>query len=135
MKARAELPARHAKGRAAEDAVAVFLQDQGFRVLYRNLRIGSLEIDLVAKKDDLVIVVEVRARGPGAFEKPLASITHAKKRTLVRAARALYRGRVSKMPDVARMRIDVAAVTFDEGGPNVEWIKGALTVQDAYSRG
>lgn len=122
---------RFAKGRGAEDIAARHLEADGFRILWRNVRIGALEIDLVAKKDDLVVIVEVRARGPGAFTKPLESISREKRRLLVRASRGLWRGRLKKMDDVMRVRIDVIAVTDDgAGSTHVEWIKGAITEQD-----
>ena len=122
---------RFAKGRGAEELAADHLRENGFTILWQNVRIGALEIDLVAKKDDLVVIVEVRARGPGAFEKPLASITREKRRHLVRASRGIWRGRLKKMPDVMRVRIDVVAVTdAQDGTPSVEWIKGAITEQD-----
>lgn len=129
-KPREELPLPHARGREAEDAASAWLVEHGFRVLWRNVRIGSLELDLVAKKDDLVVIVEVRTRGPSSFVGPLASITRTKRRMLLRASRGLFRGRLAKMPDVARVRIDVAAVTFDDAGPRVEWIAGAITEAD-----
>jgi putative endonuclease len=121
------LPAAYARGREAETIAGDYLTKQGFRILWRNLRIGALEIDLVAKKEDLAIVVEVRTRGAGAFEKPLASVSRGKQQMLLRAARGVWRGRLSKMPDVERMRIDVIAVTFEDGTPRVEWIRGAIT--------
>lgn len=115
------------KGRDAEAVAADHLRRDGFEVLWRNVRIGALEIDIVAKKDDLVVIVEVRSRGPGAYEKALASVTREKRRLLLRASRGLWRGRLKKMPDVMRVRIDVVAV--DERG-DVEWIQGAITEQD-----
>ncbi len=119
-------------GRAAEEAAADKLRANGFRILWQNLRIGALELDLVAKKGDLVVVVEVRARGPGSFEKPLASVSRTKRRTLLRAVRALWKGRISKMPEVKRVRIDVAAITRNEDGTlGIEWIAGAFTEDDA----
>ena len=120
-----------AKGRDAESVAAEHLREEGFTILWQNVRIGALEVDLVAKKDDLVVIVEVRTRGPSAYEKPLASVTREKRRLLLRAARGLWRGRLKKMPDVLRVRIDVVAVTYaDDGAPMVEWIKGAITEQD-----
>lgn len=124
------LPVAHRKGREAEQAAADALVASGFRVLWRNLRIGALELDLVAKKGDLVVIVEVRTRGEGSFEGPLASISRTKRRSLLSASRGLWRGRLSKMPDVRRVRIDVAAVTLRDEGPRVEWIAGAITEQD-----
>jgi putative endonuclease len=123
---------RHATGRDAEERAAAHVVADGFRVLWRNVRIGSLELDLVAKKADLVIIVEVRGRGAGAFDRPLASIGWQKRRMLLRASRGLWRGRLKKMPDVRRVRIDVIAVSYArEGAPSLEWIKGALTGNDA----
>lgn len=118
---------RYAIGQRAEDVAAAHLEREGFRVLWRNVRIGPLEIDLVAKKDDLVIIVEVRSRGATAFEGPLASIGWNKRRMLLRAARGLWRGRLKKMPDVERVRIDVIAITPGSDGPRIEWIRGAMT--------
>ena len=45
------------------------------------------------------------------------------------SSRGLWRGRLAKMPDVMRVRIDVAAVTLGDP-PEVEWIRGAITEQD-----
>ncbi len=119
-------------GREAEELAAEQLVANGFRLLWRNLRIGALEIDLVAQKGDLVVIVEVRARTAGSFEKPLASLSHTKRKTLLRAARALWKGRLAKRVDVQRVRIDVAAVTRDaKGASTLEWIAGALTEDDA----
>ncbi len=127
-----EVVHRTAIGRSYEELAASHLVEAGFRVLWRNVRIGPLEIDLVAKKDDLVIIVEVRSRGPGAFEGPLASITWSKRRMLLRAARGLWRGRLKKMPDVQRVRIDVVAIrASSDGERRIEWIKGAITEDSA----
>ncbi len=124
-------PSRQALGREAEEAAAEKLRSNGFRILWQNLRIGALELDLVAKKGDLVVVVEVRTRGPGSFEKPLASISRTKRRTLLRGVRALWKGRIAKMPEVKRIRIDVAAVTRDATGAlAIEWIAGEFTEDD-----
>lgn len=116
-------------GRNAEDIAAEHVIADGFRILWRNVRIGPLEIDLVAKKDDLVIIVEVRSRGATAFTGPLASMTYQKQQTLLRAASGLWRGRLRRMPDVQRVRIDVIGIRSSSDGPDVEWIKGALSVQ------
>lgn len=107
------------------------LEARGFHVLWRNLRIGALELDIVASKDDLAVIVEVRARAMGALVGPLSSISLTKRRALLRASRGLWRGRLSKMSDVVRVRIDVAAVTYDATGtPTLEWVFGAITEQD-----
>ena len=110
-------------GRTAEEIAAGALRSAGFDILWRNLRLGPLEIDLVAPRAELVVIVEVRVRGVGAYDTPLASMTVVKQRRLLRAARELWRRELRQRRDVRRIRIDVIAVT----GDNVEWIEGAVT--------
>jgi Holliday junction resolvase-like predicted endonuclease len=71
-------------------------------------------------------MVEVRARGDGAFERPLASINGMKRTHLLHAAERLWRRRLAKMRDVERFRIDVASVKFENGKTFVEYIRGAI---------
>jgi Holliday junction resolvase-like predicted endonuclease len=73
------------------------------------------------------VVVEVRTRGPGAFERALASVTGAKRRHLLLATDRLWRTRLAADPEVERLRIDVAAVSFDAGQTRVEYVQGAVT--------
>jgi putative endonuclease len=114
---------RFKAGREAEERAARHVEAAGFGVLWRNVRIGALEVDLVARRGDLVIIVEVRSRGAGAFTGPLASVGWNKRRMLLRAARGIWRGRLKKMPDVRRVRIDVIAIS----GSRLDWIEGAIT--------
>jgi putative endonuclease len=124
---RRQTPTRRAIGQRAEDAVAAHLEAQGFVILFRNLRLGALEIDLVARRGPLVAIVEVRARGRGSFTGPFASITPKKRGTLVRAAERLWSGTLRGMQDVERVRIDVAAVTIDGEQMRLEYAQGAIT--------
>lgn len=114
---------RWSRGRWAEDLAAAHVVAHGYVVLWRNVRIGHLEVDLVAQREGRVIVVEVRTRGPGAYDRPLASVGRKKRAMLLRAARGLWRGRLKHMPSVERVRIDVIGVKEDGA---VEWIRGAI---------
>ena len=72
------------------------------------------------------------ARGPSVVRKPLASVWRTKRRTLLRAVRGLWSGRITKMPDVTaradRRRRDHVR---PRRALRIEWIKGAITEQDA----
>ncbi|MDE2582114.1 MAG: YraN family protein [Rhodospirillales bacterium] len=52
----------HASGLAAEAAAAAALEREGWTVLARRLRTEAGEIDLLAEKDGLLAVIEVKAR-------------------------------------------------------------------------
>jgi putative endonuclease len=119
-------PVRSCLGLRAELAVADYLVAHGFVILNRNLRLGALELDIVARHRELVAVVEVRTRAPGSFEGPFASIGPAKRKRLVRAVERLWGERFAAMSAVERIRIDAAAVAFEAGQTRVEYVEGAL---------
>ncbi len=114
-------------GRRAELAVADCLFALGFDLLARNLRLGHLELDVVARKDSLLVVTEVRTRGPGSYVGPFASVTPLKRVRLFTAVDRLWRRRRSWMTGVDRVRIDVAAVSFVGRETHVEYVPAAIT--------
>ncbi|MBV9950199.1 MAG: YraN family protein [Myxococcales bacterium] len=119
--------AGHERGRRAELAVTDYLVARGYVILARNLRLGRLELDVVARRGPLVAAVEVRTRGPRSFEGALESLSFTKRLRLTRAVERLWERRLASMRDVERIRIDVAAVTFDGAETRVEYIEGALS--------
>jgi putative endonuclease len=114
-------------GRRAEEAAAAHLVAHGFAILARNMRLGALEIDLVARKGPLVAIVEVRTRGPGSFAGAFASVGGVKRARLLRAADRLWRFHLRGLEGVERLRIDVCAVSFGPEGVRVEHAPGAIT--------
>lgn len=114
-------------GVRAEAAVRDYLTHSGFFIEGQNVRFGALEIDIVARKEALLVACEVRYRsGVGSFGA-LASITPAKRDRLLRAAQLLYHARVTNDPSIERFRIDVAVVHFGPDGAQVEYFPGAIT--------
>ncbi|MCS6982381.1 MAG: YraN family protein [Flavobacteriales bacterium] len=51
---------RRARGREAEEAAVAYLEQQGYRILHRNLRLGRLEVDIIAHSGDTLVFVEVK---------------------------------------------------------------------------
>jgi putative endonuclease len=113
-------------GRRAEAAVADFLFANGYSVLARNVRLGALELDIVARKGPLAVIVEVRTRGPGAWLGALESVTWTKRTRLRRATARLWRTRLRAIRAIERVRIDVAAVTFVGSETRIEYVPGAI---------
>jgi putative endonuclease len=114
-------------GALAEGAVAAHLAAAGLEILARNLRVGRLELDIVARDGPVIAVVEVRARGPGAWVRPLDSVDVAKRARVRRAGERLWRERFARDARVERMRFDVAAVRLlPGGGMNIEIVKAAF---------
>ena len=100
---------------------------RGFVILATNLRLQYLELDVVARRGPLALIVEVRTRGTTAYEKSLASLNGKKQMRVLHAADRLWRSTLSNDPSIERLRIDVAAVTFGGRTTHVEYIEGAIS--------
>jgi putative endonuclease len=80
-------PDRAAAGARAEALAAEHLRAHGLAIVARNYRTRFGEIDVIAREGAMLVFVEVRMRRSASFGGPLASITPAKRRRLVLAAR------------------------------------------------
>lgn len=76
-----------ARGRRAEAIAAVFLQLKGYRILARRVRTKVGEIDLVARKGDTLVFVEVKARA--TLDSGLFALHPAARRRIEAASRVL----------------------------------------------
>jgi putative endonuclease len=113
-------------GQRAELAVVDYLTVRRFAILGRNVRLGPLELDIIARKGPLVVVVEVRTRGAGSLQGPFESIDGVKRARLKRAVARLWRETLRELKGVERVRIDAAAVRFEDGATTVEYVEGAI---------
>ncbi|HEX9192075.1 MAG TPA: YraN family protein [Candidatus Deferrimicrobiaceae bacterium] len=103
--------ARRDLGDAAEARACRFLSGAGMTVAARNYRQGGGEIDVVARKGDLLVFVEVRLRENASFGTPEESVDLSKRRRIVRAARHY----LSTIPASSwrEARFDVIAIEGD----------------------
>ncbi|HZV51716.1 MAG TPA: YraN family protein [Candidatus Dormibacteraeota bacterium] len=76
--------------RAGERAAAAFLERHGFRVIARGFLARRGELDLICRRGDRLVVVEVKTRTSEAFGSPAEAVDARKRRALVAAA-AEYR--------------------------------------------
>lgn len=122
-----ELPASHILGKRAEEAAVAALLNDGYVILGRNVRVSRLEIDIVARLGPVVVIVEVRTRGAGAWIKALDSLDWKKRARVRKAGEVLWRKRFKSDLTLERMRFDVVAVTFDDRDvAHVEHLKAAF---------
>ncbi|MEN8187811.1 MAG: YraN family protein, partial [Bacteroidota bacterium] len=57
-------------GKKGEDLAVEFLIKNGFEILDRNWRFKKAEIDIIAQKDDLLVMAEVKTRSTDFFGDP-----------------------------------------------------------------
>ena len=73
-------------GKEGEQLAVDFLIKKGYKINYRNYRYLKAEIDIIAQKDDILVVVEVRARSNDQIIPIAETITTKKIKLLVTAA-------------------------------------------------
>lgn len=113
-------------GRRAEAAVVRYLEREGYQIVATNLRLGHLELDIVARREKTIAVVEVRTRGAGAWTTAFGSMNAKKRQRIRRAGERLWQRRYRNDPSVERIRFDAAAVTFEAGEARVDYVVAAF---------
>ena len=98
--------ASHAAGRRAELTAALWLMAKGYRILGFRLRTPQGEIDLLARKGQVLAVVEVKLRG--SIEAALEAVTRRQRERLRRAGEAFAARRADLRG--AAIRLDLMAL-------------------------
>lgn len=113
---------RHALGHAGEAAAASCLERHGFTILARRWRVGRHEMDLVARRDDLLVFAEVKTRLGRRMGPPESALRSRQRRVIERLAR-LWLARYGGPRDCCRF--DLLAVRPVPDGWAVRWIPDA----------
>lgn len=115
-------------GKTAEDFAVTYLQKNGYTILVRNFRFQKAEIDIIAEKDNLIIIVEVKARSTDVFMLPQEAVTKTKIKLLVSAANHF----MEEFNKDQEVRFDIISVLPDaEKNLIIEHITDAFEAFDA----
>lgn len=102
----------HARGAAGEEAAELYLREQGYRIVARNVRTHLGELDLVALDGETLCFVEIKARSSGEYGPAIAAVGRAKQRRLAAAA-SLF---LAKNRSPRACRFDVLGIDRDGAG-------------------
>lgn len=103
-------------GDRGEQLAAELLERTGWTILDRNFRMGRKEIDLVARRGEVVAFVEVKTRAGRGYGHPLEAITWKKRREIQQVAQAW----IDRKGDPSFVyRFDAVAVQVEGGGAPV----------------
>ena len=125
------------KGNIGERAAAKFLKKNGYKILERNFVFEQSEIDIIAKKDDVIAYTEVKARTKGCENpreaRPASAVTPEKQRKIIKAASAY----AATMGRGYRSRFDIIEVYLEntKSGTKAVQIKhlvGTFDINTAY---
>lgn len=73
-------------GAIGENLAAEYLTKKGFQVVARNFRCRKAEIDMIVKRDNWLIFVEVKTRSSNAWGEPESFVNSLQRRLIYDAA-------------------------------------------------
>ena len=118
-------------GRLGEQRAERYLIKNGYEILCKNFRIRGGEIDIIAKKKNIIAFVEVKTRKTDSLVKPVEAVDKAKiKRITETAAKYMIENGIKLQP-----RFDICeAALYPNGDIRVtNYIKNAFISEDEYA--
>lgn len=112
-------------GLIAEQIACDYLTKQGLRLLTKNFRCPSGEIDLIMQEKEDIIFIEVRSRKSLDFGQALESIDAKKIKKIIKTASFYLQSR--QLTHQVAARFDVVSLQWDKKDWKIEWIKNAFT--------
>ncbi|RMA66174.1 YraN family protein [Ulvibacter antarcticus] len=109
-------------GKMGEQLAVNYLLRNGFSILERNFIFQKAEIDIIAQKDDKIIVIEVKTRNSAFFGDPQDFVTKSKIKLLVKAANEyLVSNTIEK-----EVRFDIIAILKNKNIEKIEHFENAF---------
>lgn len=102
-------------GKRGEVAAAKYLKKQGYRIISKNWKNKSDEIDIVAWDKNVLVFIEVKARNEKSLQPGYYAVTQ-KKKVILRRASYAYLRRMHPRPN--SYRFDIIEVKLCQNGEN-----------------
>jgi len=109
-------------GNLGEKRAQDYLISKGYKIRECNWYFGKLELDIIAEKDGLLVVVEVKTRSTETFEHPKEAITIKKIRNIVNATHEY----IFMIDWLGETRFDIISVVPHGNSFNIEHIEDAF---------
>lgn len=101
----------HARGLFTETKAAFYLRFKGYRILETRFKTSFGEIDIIARKGNMLVFVEVKLR---KTEDAAAEAIHARNQGRIRDAALLY---LQKHPEYSQMDMRFDALIMGRASP------------------
>lgn len=116
-------------GKLGESAVCEWLENAGYRILFKNYSCEWGELDIIAVDEKYIAFVEVKTRKPNGYGTPREAVSTAKQKRVMKTAQAfLLKNDIRLQP-----RFDVAEVHITDGSQyavtGIEYYENAFDCQ------
>lgn len=109
-------------GKEGEQEAIKYLKNKGYCILDINWHFHRYEIDIIARKEDIIAIVEVKTRATGYFGNPEDAVNRKKRDRIIKSANAYIE---EKNLDV-EVRFDIASVLKTKDKTKLNYIEDAF---------
>ncbi len=109
-------------GKKGEEISVEYLQQKGYIILERNWRFKKAEVDIIARKNDVLAIIEVKTRSTNYFGNPQDFVNPKKIKLLVEAINEY----VTKNDLDVEVRFDIVAIVKKQEDLEIEHLKDAF---------
>ncbi|WP_026727128.1 YraN family protein [Flavobacterium denitrificans] len=113
-------------GKLGEDLAVSYLEENGYEILERNFVIQKAEIDIIALKESILAIVEVKTRSSLDFGSPQDFVKQKKIQLLIKAVNAYINDREMDFNDDLNIRFDIIAIHKTEETFAIEHLTDAF---------
>lgn len=109
-------------GKKGEELAVQFLQKNNYKILERNWRFKKAEVDIIAQKDTVLAIVEVKTRSSDYFGNPQDFVNQKKIKLLVEAVNEYV---ISKDLNI-EVRFDIISILKNKNNFDIEHLEDAF---------
>ncbi len=109
-------------GKKGEQLAVDYLLQKGYAIVERNYRFQKAEVDIIAKKENILAIVEVKTRSTSDFGNPQDFVKPKQIQRLVAAVDDY----VNKNDLDVEVRFDIIAIVKQKKGFDIEHLKNAF---------
>lgn len=109
-------------GNLGESIAKTYLENKGYLILDTNWRFKKYEIDIITKKENYIVIVEVKARTGNAYGEPESFVSKQKQRFLISATHNYLTEKNINL----ECRFDIISILMINNQPSIKHIEGAF---------
>lgn len=109
-------------GKQGEDLAVAYLLDKGYEIVARNFRYQKAEVDIIARKEGVLAVVEVKTRSTPDFGDPSQFLKRKQIQLLISAIDFFVNDHELDVD----VRFDIVAIVKNNSGTQVEHMEDAF---------
>lgn len=110
-------------GKEGEKTAEIFLKRKGFRIIETNFSCNFGEIDIIAKRKDVMHFIEVKTRSSRNYGSPIEAVTPYKVRHIVKTVQFYI---LIKQLEGMEVSLDVIEIEVVEGRKYINHIENAI---------